>query len=94
MITSLRDEQTEPVGETWKQEIEETDRQLKMGARVALRNVKKVIGVEVEAGEDQDGDVNMEGSEKMELNYGLRESLRYAERGVKRMVKTLPMDEA
>jgi hypothetical protein len=98
MIANLRDEQSDPIADTWKQDVEETDRQLKMGARVALRNVKKVLGADVEGDglgrTDEDGDVDMEGEgEKVELNYELQKSLRYAERGVKRMVKGLPMDE-
>jgi hypothetical protein len=66
-----------------------------MGARVALRNVKKVLGADAEGGTDEDGDVDMEGEGKtVELNYELQKSLRYAERGIKRMVKGLPVDEA
>jgi hypothetical protein len=98
MIANLRDEQSDPIADIWKQDVEDTDRQLKMGARVALRNVKKVLGADVEGdelrGTDEDGDVDMEGEgKKAELNYELQKSLRYAERGVKRMVKGLPMDE-
>jgi hypothetical protein len=96
MIASLRDEQPDPIADTWKQDVEETDKQLKMGARVALRNVKKVLGADVEGGMDEDGDVDMTLEEKgkdVELSFELQKSLRYAERGVKRMVKGLPVDE-
>lgn len=72
-----------------------------MGARVALRNVKKVLGADVQGDDletaEQDSEVRVEVSvepEKMELNYDLLKSLRYAERGVKRMVKGLPSGEA
>jgi hypothetical protein len=62
-----------------------------------LRNVKKVLGADVEdfvMGEaDEDGDVDMEGGEEVELNFELQKTLRYAERGVKRMVKGLPVDD-
>ncbi|KAI4951685.1 hypothetical protein J4E86_007101 [Alternaria arbusti] len=93
MIAKLREEQPDTIADTWKQDIEDTDKQLKKGARVALRNVKKVLGADVEDSvmTDEDGDVDMEGGEKVELNYGLQKSLRYAERGVKRMVKGLPI---
>jgi hypothetical protein len=99
MIANLRDEQPDPIADTWKQNVEETDRQLKTGARVALRNVKKVLGADVDNDGlgvmDEDGDVDMEGEgKKVELNYELQKSLRYAERGIKRMVKGLPMDES
>ncbi|KAI4698821.1 hypothetical protein J4E81_005432 [Alternaria sp. BMP 2799] len=95
MIAQLREEQPDTIADTWKQDIEDTDKQLKKGARVALRNVKKVLGADVEDSvmTDEDGDVDMEGGEKVELNYELQKSLRYAERGVKRMVKGLPMGD-
>ncbi|KAF7673640.1 60s ribosomal protein l15 [Alternaria burnsii] len=95
MITKLRNEQPAALVDTWKHDVEDTDRQLRRGARVALRNVKKMLDADVEdvvMGEaDEDGDVKMEDGEEVELNYELRKSLRYAERGVKRMVKGLPM---
>ncbi|CAN9082271.1 unnamed protein product [Alternaria alternata] len=97
MITKLRNEQPATRADTWKQDVEDTDRQLRRGARVALRNVKKMLGADVEdviMGEaDEDGDVKMEGGEEVELNYELRKSLRYTERGVKKMVKGLPVGD-
>jgi MFS superfamily sulfate permease-like transporter len=92
MIAKLREEQPDAIADKWKQDIEDTDKQLKRGARVALRNVKKVLGADMEdtGMTDEDGDVDMEAGEKAELNYELHKSLRYAERGVKRMVKGLP----
>ena len=95
MGKEMRNEDTKPVAETWNQELSEAERQLSVGARVALRNVKKVLGADVEGDEmDGDGDEEMQdaGGEK-ELNYELQKSLRYAERGVKRMIKGLPMNE-
>jgi type V secretory pathway adhesin AidA len=94
-ITDRHDEDTEPVAEIWYQGIQETERQLKMGARVALRNVKKVLGADVERVMTKDGEEEMHESERagQELSYELQKSLRYVERGVKRMVKGLPNDE-
>ncbi|KAF1911184.1 hypothetical protein BDU57DRAFT_507933 [Ampelomyces quisqualis] len=89
--TDMRDEQAGPVTETWHQELQEAERQLQMGARVALRNVQKVLGVNVESIERID--TGGEGDGQDELNYELHKSLRYAERGVRRMVKGLPDDE-
>jgi hypothetical protein len=90
----MQNEGPKPMIETWNQELAETERQLNMGARVALRNVKKVLGVEVEDdGRYEDGDENMRDAEgEQELNYELQKSLKYAERGVKRMVKGLSGD--
>lgn len=95
MIAKLREEQPDTIADTWKQDIEDTDKQLKKGARVAVRNVKKMLGGNAEnpVMTDEDGDVDMEGDAKVGLNYELQRSLRYAERGVKRMVKGLPMND-
>jgi hypothetical protein len=95
MGKEMRNEDAKPVAETWNQELAEAERQLNVGARVALRNVKKVLGADMEGEEvDGDGDEEMQDAEgEKELNYELQKSLRYAERGVKRMVKGLPMDE-
>lgn len=91
VIADMRDEQAEPITETWHLELQDAERQLHMGARVALRNVQKVLGVNMESigGADSED----EGDEKQELNYELHRSLRYAERGVKRMVKGVPDEE-
>jgi hypothetical protein len=92
MIVDMRDEEAEPVVETWQQELQEAEQKLQMGARVALRNVKKVLGADA-GHKHSDEEMHNEGEEKQELNYELQKSLRYAERGVKRMVKGLPDDE-
>lgn len=97
IVTDLRNQQAEPVSDKWTRNIEGTEEQLKMGARVAVRNVKKVLGADVEGEGDEDGDVEMmdsESVERLELNYELHKSISYAERGVKRMVKGLPQEEA
>ena len=98
IIKDLRNEDAESVADKWKQDIHEAEMQLKMGARVALRNVKKVLGADIESDEvaaaDEGADENMEGAAGEELDYELQKSLRYAERGIKRMVKGLPKDEA
>jgi hypothetical protein len=96
MIKDLRDEHRDPLGESWNQDIEEVDRKLRMGARVALRRVGKVLGVDKV---DEDGDEVMEEGEDSELvegmeeSYELQKSLRYVERGVRRMVKGLKDEE-
>lgn len=87
-----------PIVDTWKRDIEETENQLKLGARVALKNVREVFGAKV-AGDDakgladEDGDMDMNVGGKAQLTCELLESLRYAERGVKRMTKGLPMNQ-
>lgn len=92
-FTDMRSAQAEPVGETWHQELQETERQLKLGARVAVRKVNKVLGAAVEDDDDdllREGEVQGAEEEEQKLNYGLLKSLGYVERGVKRMVKGLP----
>jgi hypothetical protein len=97
MVSKMQSDQAGPMTEIWNQDLQEAERQLKMGARVALRNVKRVLGavVEDEAIRAQDGDEEVADNDEgeKELNYELQKSLRYAERGVKRMVKGLSVDE-
>jgi hypothetical protein len=77
---------------TWQQDVEETRRLLHLGHRKGQRDVKKVLGLidaeEMTEGNEDDGG----GLTKSELDYGLIDTLRYAKRGVKRMVKGLPRD--
>lgn len=92
MIAEMAGEDKNPITETWTRDMEETERLLKLGHRTALRNVKQVLGAE--DGEGEDGDMEeAEDKNHAELNYELLKSLRYAERGVKRMVKGIPKDE-
>jgi hypothetical protein len=93
MIVDMRDEQGDPVAETWHRELQTAEQQLQMGARVALKNVKKVLGAEEASDRHGDQDMDEDEDRGQELNYELQKSLRYAERGVKRMVKGLPDDE-
>lgn len=99
LITNLRNENAKPVAETWKQDIAEVEERLKLGARVAIRNVKKVLGAAIEDTGDGEGDLGEEldggiGLQDRELDYGLQSSLKYAERGVKRMVKGILIEES
>jgi hypothetical protein len=67
---------------------------LNLGARVALRNVKKALGMPRDDDVDEDGDEEMRDVEgEQVLSYEWQKSLQYVERGVKRMVKGLPDDE-
>ncbi|KAH8730848.1 hypothetical protein GQ44DRAFT_421739 [Phaeosphaeriaceae sp. PMI808] len=99
MTKDMQEEQKEPITEEWNMEIKEAERRLTMGARVALRNVKKVLGADVEShgtcskGMDEDEEKERAEQGAIELNYELQKSLRYAERGVKRMVKGLPANK-
>ncbi|KAF2036744.1 hypothetical protein EK21DRAFT_51354 [Setomelanomma holmii] len=95
MVTNMQDDQAGSLAETWTQDLQEAETQLKLGARVALRNVKKVLGADVEdeLKQEKDGDEDMANEGEHELNFELNDSLRYAERGVRRMVKGIPTDE-
>lgn len=98
MISKLREDQAHPIADTCKRDIEETENQLKLGARVALKNVSKVLGAKVASGDakgltDEDGDMNMNVGGKVQLTCELLESLRYVERGVKRMIKGLSIGQ-
>jgi hypothetical protein len=94
-IADMRGEQAVPLAETIHGDLQEADRTLRMAARVAVRKVRKVLGIETgEADDDEDED--MEGDtliEETEMEHELQRSLRYAERGVRRMVKGLRDEE-
>lgn len=94
-IVGMRDAEPEGIAEAWTEDVEKTARLLKIGAKSAIRNVKKVLGADVEVDNMEDlreEDQGMKTVEEMELNYELHTSLQYAERGVKRMVKCLPIE--
>lgn len=92
MSREMQADAVTPVAEDFNAEIQEAERQLKLGARVALRNVVKVLGLPRDA--DADGDEEMlDVEDQQELSYDWQKSLQYAERGVKRMVKGLPDDD-
>jgi hypothetical protein len=91
--------------EDWRRELQEAERLIGLGKKKALRDVKRVLGAEVEDGDMMD--VYSEGADGIrndtddhdnkifsyEVNYELQKALRYAERGVKRMTKCLPRDD-
>jgi hypothetical protein len=90
MVAKAAEDDRKPITDTWQQDVEEMKRLLDLGYRKALRDVKKVLGVNgaeemTERDKDDGGRLT-----KMEPNHGLSDTLRYAERGVKRMVKGLP----
>lgn len=96
MIVEMAGDNKNQITETWAQDVTETERQLRLGHKVALRNVKKVLGAsdgENGTGAADEEKLENDGMMAGELNYELVKSLRYAERGVKRMVKGLPKDE-
>lgn len=92
VTVGMRDTETENVAQAWAEDVEKTARLLKIGAELAIRNVKKVLGVGMngEGVEDmREESTTMEAIDRMELNYELQRSLRFAERGVRKMVKSL-----
>ena len=88
MITQMAGEQRNSIAGIWAKDVEETEQKLMLGHEVALRKVKKVLGVD---GGEQ-GSEAVEGGDD-ESDYQLQKCLKYAERGVKRMVKGLPKDD-
>lgn len=93
-ITKTHYETATDVSEKWKEEIEWTGENLRKGARTALRSMQKVLGAGAQDAPDEDGDVDEDADEDMdgELNYEIPKRLKYAERGIKRMVKGLEED--
>lgn len=98
MMMRMQEPGSEGVAESWTQGVNKSARLLKIGAETAIRNVKRVVGADVEEDgiEDstlvEDGET-LEALEQMELNYELYRGLLFAEYGVKKMVKGLPEPE-
>ncbi|KAF2874597.1 hypothetical protein BDV95DRAFT_540162 [Massariosphaeria phaeospora] len=99
IITTTAQDREQPITQMWEQEVQETERLIRLGHNSALRNVKKVLGADDGNGNMEEGAKHEAGAggdgeqEEMALNYELERTLRYAERGVKRLVKGLPADE-
>ena len=77
------------ITDKWMQDIEETERLLRVGYKTAARNAQKALGMETDGCETAEGEDNGIGV-LTNVNMELREGLRYTERGVKRMVKGIP----
>lgn len=95
VIAGMRDAEPEGIAEAWTEDVEKTARLLRVGAETAVKNVKKVLGADVEADDAKDNrGENEETStvQEMELNYELKKSLYSADRGVRKMVQSLPQD--
>lgn len=96
LIAGMRDAEPEGIAEAWAEDVEGTARLLRIGAESGIRNVKKVLGADVEdadTGGTKEEGKRMDGVDNMELNFELRKNLQYAEKGVKKMVRGLPSDE-
>lgn len=97
-IIGIREAEPEGVAEAWTEEVHQAARLLKIGVETAIRNVQKVLGADVEES-DMEGSTLVEDGEatkafeQMELNYELHKGLLFAERGVKKMIKSLPEPE-
>ena len=88
MIAAMADDKQSHISEQWAQNVAETEKKLRLGHKVALRSVKKVLGAEEEENDADADDGEKEGEVMLmgKLDYELLQGLRYAERGVKRMV--------
>ncbi|KAJ4984635.1 hypothetical protein SVAN01_09891 [Stagonosporopsis vannaccii] len=96
MIRSMQDAEPEGVAEAWTEEVEKTAKLLRVGAKIAIKNVKKVLGADVEVSDvdtDREENEKMSAVETMELNCELKRSLYFAESGVKTMAQSLPQGE-
>jgi hypothetical protein len=89
MVADMAGDKQNQVSKIWAQDVAEAERKLRLGHKVALRSVKKVLGAEegVNGADADDGEMGGDDVVTGELNYGLLQGLRYAERGVKRMVR-------
>lgn len=91
LILDAQDARPEGVAESWADHVEQTARLLEIGVEAAINNVKKMLGASVDDG-GEEGE-KMGAVDDMKLNYGLRESFQFAERGVRNMARNVPYDE-
>ncbi|KNG45874.1 60s ribosomal protein l15 [Stemphylium lycopersici] len=77
IISRLRMEESHSIADMWKQDLQETDKQLRLGARVALRNVKKALGADVEG--DATGLMDNDGGKTMNREVPEMGALKYVE---------------
>ncbi|KAK7182726.1 hypothetical protein PSPO01_11307 [Paraphaeosphaeria sporulosa] len=94
-IAKMGGDHMNTVTEKWVQDIGREDRLLRLGHKTAVKRVKKVLGAKAQGQETLVEET--EGEEKGigvqdELNMELLQGLKYAERGIKRMVKGVPKD--
>lgn len=89
-IDELGPDKNASITEKWMQDIEETERLLRVGHKAAGRNTKKAVGMELHGFEAAETERQDGIGVLKKLNTELREGLRYTERGVKRMVKGIP----
>ncbi|KAH7135385.1 hypothetical protein B0J11DRAFT_518227 [Dendryphion nanum] len=101
LVLEASDEKQGATGELWDKEVNDMKARLDKRRSTVLRNIQQCLGVNVvhmdhEEDEymDVEGMVN-EGSRNTAppARNQLKDALRYAERGVKRMTKPLPRDE-
>ncbi|KAF2706459.1 hypothetical protein K504DRAFT_438784 [Pleomassaria siparia CBS 279.74] len=91
MTAELGQENKESIIETWEKDVEDCRRVLDLGDRYATRQVKRMLNVYTATGDTEmkDGE---EGEKDSAESYALINTLRYTERGVKRIAKGLPME--
>ncbi|CAI6315364.1 unnamed protein product [Periconia digitata] len=90
-VKQMTNEQTKSVTAVWVKEVEDMERLLGLGHKKAVRDIKRALGIESEAIKDGASNIS-EFQRNVEHDFALQKSLRYAERGVRRMVKSLPRD--
>ncbi|KAF2262701.1 hypothetical protein CC78DRAFT_582287 [Lojkania enalia] len=88
--------ENQSIGEVWQKDVDKLEDLLYMGHRIAMRSVRKVLGLPSEhADKDRDYEDDMEAVDNVpdfSVDNGLHRTLQYAERGVKRTVKGLPRE--
>ena len=99
LFASAGSHQERLIAEAWQSDVDRTARILQIGRKQASKNLEKVLGVErveTHAAKGQTGrlegedDVEDGGLPVRECDLGLQTTLKYAERGIKRLTKGLP----
>lgn len=101
-LSASSPKEEQQIADEWQKNVDHTSRILQIGYKKALKDVESIIGIghtETEGDKDtemtdqqDDGEVEDGELMKRQCDTGLEKTLRYAERGVKRLAKGLPDD--
>ena len=91
MVRDWVEESASPAPDDLEADVKAMKQLIDLGHSNATRKVKKLMNVKGtdEGGKEEEENVDEDGTM---LDYGLERTLRYAERGVKRIVKGIPME--
>ena len=93
MIQDAANAKEDGAQDNWEKEVKNQERELERGRKCTLKEVHRMLGMEVKgASEGEMEDDDEQDVHGLHDKNQLKDAIQYAERGVKRMTKALPMD--